>query len=121
MDAYFADVDELIRRFDAQDYLLDDGTATALFLALRLGRPLLLEGEPGVGKSALLEAATTAATDFQVLRARGIESGAELAFSGLRELLAPLAPMTGELPPEQQQILTSALEARGADSVDNCH
>jgi len=60
VDAYFADVDELIRRFDAQDYLLDDGTATALFLALRLGRPLLLEGEPGVGKTTAAKALAAA-------------------------------------------------------------
>ena len=37
-------------------YLVDDGTATALYLALALGRPLLLEGEPGVGKTAAAHA-----------------------------------------------------------------
>ncbi|MEU1745763.1 AAA family ATPase [Micromonospora arida] len=41
---------------DAVDYLVDDGMAMALFLALRLGRPLLLEGEPGVGKTAAAKA-----------------------------------------------------------------
>ena len=41
----------MIRRFDAQDYLLDIGTASAVYLAVALGRPLLLEGEPGVGKT----------------------------------------------------------------------
>jgi MoxR-like ATPase len=49
--AVFADVDEVIRCFDAQDYLLDVGTASAIYLAVNLGRPLLLEGEPGVGKT----------------------------------------------------------------------
>jgi MoxR-like ATPase len=44
--------DEVRRLLDAQDYLADDGTATAVFLSLRLGLPLLLEGEPGVGKTA---------------------------------------------------------------------
>ncbi|MFL6134829.1 MAG: AAA family ATPase [Nocardioidaceae bacterium] len=43
--------EEVRRRFDAQDYLADPGTCTAVFLALRLGLPLLLEGEPGVGKT----------------------------------------------------------------------
>ncbi|MET8258242.1 MoxR family ATPase [Micromonospora sp. NPDC005205] len=43
-------------RLDAVDYLVDDGMAMALFLALRLGRPLLLEGEPGVGKTAAAKA-----------------------------------------------------------------
>jgi MoxR-like ATPase len=33
------------------DYLVDEGLATALYLAIALGRPLLLEGEPGVGKT----------------------------------------------------------------------
>ena len=47
----FADVDEVIQRFDAKDYLLDLGTASAIYLAVTLGRPLLLEGEPGVGKT----------------------------------------------------------------------
>ena len=47
----FDDVDDVIRRFDAQDYLLDVGTASAFYLAVTLGRPLLLEGEPGVGKT----------------------------------------------------------------------
>jgi len=47
----FGGVDDVVRRFDAHDYLLDEGTATAIYLAVSLGRPLLLEGEPGVGKT----------------------------------------------------------------------
>jgi MoxR-like ATPase len=47
----FEDVDDVIRRFDDHDYLLDIGTASAIYLATTLGRPLLLEGEPGVGKT----------------------------------------------------------------------
>jgi MoxR-like ATPase len=49
--ALFADVDDVIRRFDGHDYLLDTGTASAIYLAVTLARPLLLEGEPGVGKT----------------------------------------------------------------------
>jgi MoxR-like ATPase len=41
---------------DAVDYLVDDGLSMAVFLALRLGKPLLLEGEPGVGKTAAAKA-----------------------------------------------------------------
>jgi MoxR-like ATPase len=51
MTSPFRDVDDVVRRFDAEDYLLDDGTASAVYLAATLGRPLLLEGEPGVGKT----------------------------------------------------------------------
>jgi MoxR-like ATPase len=38
------------------DYLVDEGLATALYLAIALGRPLLLEGEPGVGKTTAAKA-----------------------------------------------------------------
>jgi MoxR-like ATPase len=47
----FTNVEDVVRRFDAKDFLLDIGTASAIFLAVRIGRPLLLEGEPGVGKT----------------------------------------------------------------------
>jgi MoxR-like ATPase len=47
----FDDVDDVVRRFDRHGYLLDIGTASAVYLAMALGRPLLLEGEPGVGKT----------------------------------------------------------------------
>jgi MoxR-like ATPase len=50
------DAADLQRRLDAVDYLVDPGLATALFLALALGQPLLLEGEPGVGKTASAKA-----------------------------------------------------------------
>lgn len=52
----FSDVEDVVGRFDAQDYLLDTGTASALYLAVTLGRPLLLEGEPGVGKTTAAKA-----------------------------------------------------------------
>jgi MoxR-like ATPase len=48
----FASAEEVRARFDEHDYLADEGMSTAVFLALRLGMPLLLEGEPGVGKTA---------------------------------------------------------------------
>jgi MoxR-like ATPase len=48
--------DDVRQRFDAHDYLVDTATATAVFLAIELGLPLLLEGEPGVGKTAAAQA-----------------------------------------------------------------
>lgn len=53
MDARVAD---LARRLGETGYLCDDDLATVLFLSLEMGRPLLLEGEPGTGKTALAEA-----------------------------------------------------------------
>jgi MoxR-like ATPase len=44
-------VDALLVALDAEDYLADEGLATAILLALRMRRPLLLEGEAGVGKT----------------------------------------------------------------------
>ena len=44
-------VDEVREALVAHDYFADDGLATAIFLALSLARPLLLEGEAGVGKT----------------------------------------------------------------------
>src|SRR5437763_16139236 len=44
-------VDEVAAALAAHEYLADEGLATAIFLALRLQRPLLLEGEAGVGKT----------------------------------------------------------------------
>jgi MoxR-like ATPase len=52
----FPDPDALRARFDEADYLTDDGLATAVYLALELGLPLLLEGEPGVGKTTAAKA-----------------------------------------------------------------
>ncbi|HEU4362312.1 MAG TPA: MoxR family ATPase [Mycobacterium sp.] len=59
MATLFTDVGDVVRRFDAENFLLDAGTASAIYLAVTLGRPLLLEGEPGVGKTT---AAKTLAT-----------------------------------------------------------
>jgi MoxR-like ATPase len=51
-----ADPGDIQRRLDAVDYLVDEGMATAVYFALTLGQPLLLEGEPGVGKTAAAKA-----------------------------------------------------------------
>jgi MoxR-like ATPase len=47
---------DLRAQLDAVDYLVDEGLSMALFLAMRLGQPLLLEGEPGVGKTTAAKA-----------------------------------------------------------------
>ena len=71
------------------------------------GPALLLRGAAGIGKSLLLEEAATMArgSGFRVLRAVGVESEAELPFSGLHQLLRPLRGSTHRLPPDQQNII----------------
>jgi MoxR-like ATPase len=55
-----ADIAALTRALDAVDYLADEALATALFLAVRLPQPLLLEGEAGVGKTEAAKALAVA-------------------------------------------------------------
>lgn len=50
---YIKSIEDLQEKFLANDYLLDTQIATTLYLAINLGRPLLIEGPPGVGKTEL--------------------------------------------------------------------
>jgi len=63
----FASIDELEHALQAADYLPDRGLSTALFLALTLEKPLLLEGEAGVGKTEAAKAIARA-TDSRLIR-----------------------------------------------------
>ena len=56
----FSSIQELRAALTDQRYLMDEGLATVVFLALRLRRPLLVEGEPGVGKTELAKALAAA-------------------------------------------------------------
>ncbi|WCB92002.1 hypothetical protein DSM104299_00683 [Baekduia alba] len=78
-----------------------DGTSAAL----------LLRGEPGIGKSALLRATLDQATalGYGVLRTRGFESESDIPFAGLLELLTPLLPLRDRIPEVQARALGSAL------------
>ncbi len=58
----FAAVDELAAKLASEGYLAEPGLATAAFLALSLQRPLMLEGEPGVGKTELAKMMSRALT-----------------------------------------------------------
>jgi DNA-binding CsgD family transcriptional regulator len=85
---------------------------------------LVLCGEPGIGKTALLDAAAARAGDLgmAVLRCRGVESEAELPFAGLHLLLRAHLGLVDELPIRQADVLRSAFGLRtrvsGGDAAD---
>jgi hypothetical protein len=70
---------------------------------------LVLRGEAGIGKSALLGYAAARATGMHVLRVTGMEDESDLAFSGLHGLLWPVVGRLNELPLPQREALAAAL------------
>jgi DNA-binding CsgD family transcriptional regulator len=79
---------------------------------------LAFVGEPGIGKSALLDAAAAAAYEMRVLRARGIESEAQVPFGGLLELLRPALSVLDAIPRPQAAALEGALALRPGSAQD---
>ncbi len=73
---------------------------------------LALIGEPGIGKTALLDDAAARATGMQLLRARGIESEAQIPFASLLELLRPALALLEQIPEPQAIALEGALALR---------
>ena len=70
---------------------------------------LIVCGEPGIGKTALLESAATAATDFRILRIRPLEAESELSFAGLSDLVRPILHLLDRIPGPQRSALAGAL------------
>ena len=68
-------------------------------------RSLVLRGEAGIGKTALLEYLVQTAADLNIVRATGIESEMELAFASLHQLCAPLLDRLDQLPAPQRDAL----------------
>jgi DNA-binding CsgD family transcriptional regulator len=79
---------------------------------------LLLRGEAGVGKSALLEYAIESASEMRVLRAAGVESEKELAFAALHQLCAPVLDRLERLPAPQRDALVTTFGMRGGAVPD---
>src|SRR4051812_4937607 len=71
-------------------------------------RVLVLRGEAGVGKTALLGHLAARAEDFRIARAAGVESEMELPFAGLHGLCAPLLGRLRRLPAPQSDALSTA-------------
>jgi DNA-binding CsgD family transcriptional regulator len=95
-------------------------TLDDLLEGVRAGRSevLVVRGEPGVGKSALLEYLVEQASGCRVARAAGVESEMELAFAGLHQVCAPLLDRLERLPGPQRDALRSAFGLRAGNAPD---
>jgi hypothetical protein len=91
-----------------------------LVAAVRAGesRALVVRGDPGVGKSALLGYVAERATGCRVVHAVGVESEMELAFAGLHQLCAPLLDRLEPLPAPQRDALATAFGVRAGEAPD---
>src|ERR1700729_666087 len=102
------------------DRLSEREALGGLLAAVRGGqsRVLVVSGEPGVGKTALLKSAIGSASGFRVMRAVGVESEMELAFAALQQLCGPMLDRLEGLPAPQQDALGVALGLRAGDAPD---
>ena len=100
----YLEVMELIDR-GAERRLLD-----GLLRDARSGRSrvLVLHGDPGVGKSALLDYAAEQASGCRLVRAAGVESEMELAYAALHQLCSPMLDRLDRLPAPQRDVLSTA-------------
>jgi DNA-binding CsgD family transcriptional regulator len=91
-----------------------------LLAGLRTGRSpvLVLRGEAGVGKTALLEYLVDEADGCRVVRAAGAEAEMELAYAGLQQLCAPLLEHLDALPAPQREALSTAFGLSAGDPPD---
>jgi DNA-binding CsgD family transcriptional regulator len=82
------------------------------------GRALVLRGEPGVGKTALLDYLAGRAAGCLVARAAGVQSEMELAFAGLHQLCAPMLDHAESLPDPQREALRTAFGLSAGPAPD---
>jgi DNA-binding CsgD family transcriptional regulator len=81
-------------------------------------RVLVVRGEPGIGKSALLGYAADTAQDFQVARAEGVESEMELPYAALQQLCGRMLDRLDQLPAPQRDALGVAFGLRTGSAPD---
>jgi DNA-binding CsgD family transcriptional regulator len=81
-------------------------------------RVLVLHGDPGVGKSALLQYAAAQASGCRVVRAAGVESEMELAYAALHQLCAPMLDRLDHLPGPQRDVLRTAFGLSAGPAPD---
>ena len=93
---------------------------TGLVAAVRAGesRVLVVRGEPGVGKTALLDYLAGQTAGCRVVRAAGVQSEMELAFAGLHQLLAPMLDRLEQLPVPQRDALRTAFGLSAGPAPD---
>jgi DNA-binding CsgD family transcriptional regulator len=91
-----------------------------LLEAVQVGesRVLVLRGEPGIGKSELLEHVRERAAGCRVARASGVQSEMELAFAGLHQLCAPILGWMERIPVPQRDALGTVLGLSAGDAPD---
>jgi DNA-binding CsgD family transcriptional regulator/tetratricopeptide (TPR) repeat protein len=82
------------------------------------GRSLVVRGEPGIGKTALLEHLVESASQMTVLRATGVESEMELAFAALHQLLLPLLDRLDRVSGPQREALEVVFGLRSGAAPD---
>lgn len=82
------------------------------------GRVLVVRGEPGVGKTALLDYLAARAHGCRVVRVSGVESEMQLAFAGLHQLCAPFLHRIERLADPQRDALETAFGLRDAANPD---
>src|SRR6202046_2216673 len=91
-----------------------------LVASVRAGpsRALVLRGEAGVGKTALLEYLVQHASGCGITRSAGVESEMELAYAGLQQICAPFLDRLDRLPGPQRDALGTAFGLRDGDAPD---
>ena len=98
----------------------ESGRLDALFDDAASGRGgvVVVRGEPGVGKSALLSDASSRVSGARVLWTQGIESESPLAFAALHRLLRPVLPYLDRLPAPQARALRGAFGEQEGSAAD---